>query len=171
MNYVNEMYPSPLIDPEKHQLYLRLRAERDKLLKNMQEMSHLDWSIDKRLVEAGGRGNTIYILPARGGSRTNWWEIERLLKEGRDVRVVTTRKYEPKLYPMDRKTIQDAIFQLQLYSLLDKPWRDPRYEALWRQLFPEDTQNTRRELHAVNPYTDLASHWVYKSFEEAQECP
>lgn len=131
MSYVNEMCPLPLIDQEKHQLYLRLQEERDKLLKNMQEMSHLDWSIDKRLVEAGGRGKTIYYLPARGGSRTNWREIEKYLKEGRDVQIVTSRKPGPTLTAADYKVIENSIRQFKLYSELVKPWQDPMYADMF----------------------------------------
>lgn len=166
MSSIFNTYPESVINARKYKRYLEMRKQYDKFLKNQREMHYIDWLIDKKLVEAGGLGKTIYILPARGGSRVNWGLLHELAGEGRDVQVVTTRRYEPKLYPADRKTIEDAIFQLKLYSLLAKPWQDPYYEALWNQLFPKDSQNTRREVHTANPYTDLASHWVYKSFAE-----
>ena len=144
----------------------KLLKEYNRFLKNIKEMSYIDWKIDKRLVEAGGLGKMVYYIPARGSCRTNWRLLHELVEGSRDVRAVTSRKYEPKLYPVDRKTIQDAIFQFELYSLMVKPWQDPRYEELWNQLFPKDNQDVRREFHTVNPYTDLVSHWVYKSFEE-----
>lgn len=144
----------------------KLLKEYNRFLQNIKEMSYIDWKIDKRLVEAGGLGKTVYYIPARGSCRIDWRLLHELAEGGRDVKVVTSRKYEPKLYPADRKTIEDAIFQFELYSLMVKPWQDPYYEELWNQLFPKDNQDARREFHTVNPYTDLASHWVYKSFEE-----
>jgi hypothetical protein len=99
MRYIDDIYPFSVIDFLKYREYVKLRKERDKFLKSLREMSHIDWSIDKRLVEAGGLGKTVYILPARGGSSFQTLRrVEELTEEGRDVQFVTTlKKYEPKL--------------------------------------------------------------------------
>lgn len=68
--------------------------EREKFLKSLREMSHRDWQIEKKLVEAGGIGKTVYIYPARGQGHS--WrmqkDIEEFLAKGKDVYVVTREK-------------------------------------------------------------------------------
>lgn len=118
----------------KYQLYLSLRKEREKFLKNIREMTYCEWKIDKLLIEAGGLGKTVYILPARGGGTQfrTLRRINELLEEGRDVEPVTLRKYEtPKFSDKDISTIRESIQQFELYSKLVKPWRDPMYEHLF----------------------------------------
>ena len=50
-------------------------------------MSNLPWKTHKKLLDAGGLGDTVYVIPARGGckSAAERAVIERLLKEGRTV--------------------------------------------------------------------------------------
>ena len=121
MRYIDDIYPFSVIDFLKYREYVKLRKERDKFLKSLREMGHIDWSIDKRLVEAGGLGKTVYILPARGGSSFRTLRrVGKFLEEGRDVQVVTNvKKYEPRLTCEDIERYRDLIvadWDLRPYS-------------------------------------------------------
>lgn len=133
MHYIDESTPWTPAEFRKYQLYLALRKQRDKFLKNMQEISHLDWRIDRRLVEAGGLGKTVYYLPARGSCRTDWKLLHELAEGGRDVQVVTVRKYDyPKLTAKDVDKIRESILEFKLYSELINPWREPFYQEMFK---------------------------------------
>ena len=120
--------PCTIIDYENHRVYLELRKERDKFLKSLTEMSYYDYLIDRRLVEAGGLGKTVYICPARGGGRsTSIKRIVELMESGRDVKFVRasdickkpSRSYGP--YDSDLwDHLDSAVVQQTLYQEL---WR------------------------------------------------
>ena len=102
-------------------------------------MSYADWSIDKRLVEAGGIGKTVYILPARGGCRFPREALERYIKEGMDVEFVTLKKHNPpSLSNKDIQTIRDSIQQFELYSKLANPWKEPWFYEMFKDFYPEE---------------------------------
>lgn len=114
--------PWSIVDFRKYQQYLEMRKERDKFLKNLREMSYLDWLIDKKLVEAGGLGKTIYILPARGGGTSfrTLKKINDFLEEGRDVKVFK----QDKITFDSWKDIHDALcgyLDERVYEELRKP--------------------------------------------------
>lgn len=133
MYYIDDISYRPwsIVDFRKYQQYLEMRKERDKFLKSLREMSYLDWLIDKKLVEAGGLGKTIYILPARGGGTSfrTLQKINDFLEEGRDVRVFKPAKISKDIIEFDSwKDIHDAIC-----SYLD----ERVYEELRKQLIQE----------------------------------
>lgn len=85
----DETSPWTIIDYKKYHTYLELRKEREKFLKSLDEMRSCDWIIEKKLLEAGGLGKTVYIYPARGGGQNA--SIERyleLIESGREVKFV-----------------------------------------------------------------------------------
>ena len=49
--------------------------------------NNVDWKIEKRLLEAGGLGPVVYVVPARGGGKllTELERINKFLSEGRKV--------------------------------------------------------------------------------------
>lgn len=141
MTYIDDISDRPwsMIDFRKYQQYLEMRKQRDKFLKSLWEMSYLDWLIDKRLIEAGGLGKTIYILPARGGGTTfrTLARINDFLEEGRDVQAVTINKYEwSTLSDKDIETIRESVQEFQLYSQLVKTYQDPVSYLLFKDFDP-----------------------------------
>ena len=109
---------------------MELRKEWEKFLKSLREMSYYEWRIDKTLTEAGGLGKTVYILPARG-QRSPVGFIMKSLEEGRHIEFVTLKKYEmPRFSDKDISVIRNSIQQMELYSKLVNPWRDPMYQKL-----------------------------------------
>ena len=123
---MRDMYPESIIDPFKHQLYLKLRKEVDKLVEDMAIMSHLEWRIDKRLIEESGLGKTLYYIPARGGCRMNWDMVNKLADECREIKLVLVSDYKP--YTLDPKVVRDAMEAFKLDSLMREPMRDPLYK-------------------------------------------
>lgn len=121
MHYIDDISSNPwsIIDFRKYCLYLEMRKERDKFLKSIREMNYQDWLIEKKLIEAGGLGKTVYVLPARGGGpNVSLSTLKKYYEEGRDIQVVTLRKYDwPKITARD------------VENVLSKPWRDPFYES------------------------------------------
>ena len=139
----DESSPWSIIDYKKYCTYLELRKEREKFLKSLNEMRSCDWIIEKKLLDAGGLGKTVYIYPARGGGRNT--SIERyleLIESGREVKLVRAsdickkpaRNYGP--YDSDLWDHLDSAFtqklcdecirkdmveQLRLYVDLFKP--------------------------------------------------
>ena len=90
-----DSFPSHIIDARKHVLYLEMRKQRDMFLKSLRSVRHGDWLIEKRLLEAGGIGKTVYILPARGGGTTITSKVlNDLIKEGRDVTIYSPPTYD-----------------------------------------------------------------------------
>ena len=113
-----------IIDYEKYRTYLELRKEREKFVKSLNEMNNHDWVIDKKLIEAGGLGKSVYIYPARGGGRnTSIERIMELIESGMDVKIVRAndickkpnRSYGP--YDSDLwDHLDDAVIQQTLYK-------------------------------------------------------
>lgn len=136
MHYIDDISYRPwsIIDFRKYQSYLELRKQRDKFLKSLKPGWYVDWLIQKKALEAGGVGDTIYILPARGGSKFPYERIEKYIEEGRDVQVVTSRKQEPKV------TRKDVDWFLEL--LLDRD----------------------RDLYCPDPYKDALALYLYASY-------
>lgn len=140
MTYIDEMYPWTIVDQRKYMQYVKLRKERDKFLKSLKPGWYGEWTIHKKLIEAGGLGDTVYILPARG-SGTSFRTLNRineLFEEGRDVKCVTMRKQDlPKLTLKDIEDGWERIRQYQLYPQLINPWREPLYQLLVKDFYPE----------------------------------
>lgn len=140
MHYIDEMYPWTIVDQRKYMQYVKLRKERDKFLKSLKPGWYGEWVIHKKLIEAGGLGDTVYILPARGGGTSfrTLKKINDLLEEGRDVKFVTMRKQDlPKLTCRDVDVIRESIRQYELYSELINPWREPLYQQLFKDFDPQ----------------------------------
>lgn len=132
MRYIDESGPWTDGMFRKYSTYAKLRKERDKFLKSLREMTYLDWSIDKKLVEAGGIGKTVYILPARGGgSNLSHRTIKRYFEEGRDVQFVTLKKQEPKICRDDIARIRDVVID---WDLCYDRERQAIYEELHKQI-------------------------------------
>lgn len=139
MHYIDEMYPWTVVDQLKYMQYVKLREKRDKFLKSLKPGWYGEWVIHKKLIEAGGLGDTVYILPARGGGTSfrTLRKINELLEEGRDVQPVTLKKYEwPMLSEKDIEKIRESVREFQLYSELAKPYQDPVYYDLLKDFNP-----------------------------------
>ena len=140
MHYIDEMYPWTIVDQRKYMQYVKLRKERDKFLKSLKPGWYGEWTIHKKLIDAGGISDTVYILPARGGGTSfrTMKRINDLFEEGRDVRVVSLRKQDfHKLTRRDVDVVRESIRQYELYSELIKPWREPLYQELFKDFEPQ----------------------------------
>lgn len=85
MQYIDEMYPWTIVDFKKYRTYLELRKEREKFLKSLCKKRSCDWRIEKKLLDAGGLGDHVYLYLARGQSRQrSMEEYLDLLESGRD---------------------------------------------------------------------------------------
>lgn len=83
-------------------------------------MLNINWKIHKRLLDAGGLGPVVYILPARGGSKLSM-ERERclqLLAEGRMV-VYVRPNPRPKSIFIDRD-----ILTPERYERAERIWNE-----------------------------------------------
>lgn len=162
MYYIDDISYRPwsMIDFRKYQLYLEMRKHRDKFLKSLKETSYLDWQIDKRLIEAGGLGKTVYILPARGGGTSfrTLKKINDFLEEGRDVTLVRPNKNRVVFdswndIPLDLfdQTLQGKIyaqFTKHLISEYEKKLtQDPVFDMEWKPIVRPDAYiyNTPRD--------------------------
>lgn len=172
MQYIDESGPWTADHFRKYATYLKLRKERDKFLKSLREVRYCDWLIDKKLVEAGGLGKTVYILPARGGGTSfrTLKKINDFIEEGRDVEVVTLRKHDyPKLSRKDIETIRESIQQFELYSQMVKPWRDPHLHGLFNDFELPGTKLSVLDQSIFN--RTYLGKWVYNMDERVcEEC-
>ena len=155
MHYIDNISPNPwsIIDFRKYCLYLEMRKERDKFLKSIREMTYQDWLIEKKLIEAGGLGRTVYVLPARGGgtSLRTLKKINDYIEEGRNVKVVTLKKYDwPSLSSKDIEALQASIREFELYSQLVRLQRDSYYE-MFKDFYPKEPY-TLDPCYSVDPY-------------------
>ena len=89
-----DSFPRHIIDFRKYYLYLEMRKQRDDFLKSLCITRHGDWLIEKKLIEVGGIGKTVYVLPARGGSVGVLSMLNDLIKEGRDVKIIRPATYD-----------------------------------------------------------------------------
>lgn len=133
--------------------YVKLRKERDKFLKSLKPGWYSEWLIHKKLIEAGGLGDTVYILPARG-SGTSFRTLKRineLLEEGRDVQPVTLKKYEwPALSEKDAEKIREHI-QLDLAQrslIAEQHWI---YQELMKDFSPKDQERNEIWISSIRP--------------------
>lgn len=69
----------------------------------MKNMTSISWKIEKRLLEAGGLGTVVYVIPARGGGKLSAEreKVNKFLVEGRkivygrpDYDMLTPEQYE-----------------------------------------------------------------------------
>jgi hypothetical protein len=92
MHYIDEMYPLKVIDFEKYCTYLELRKEREKFIKSLSNKRSCDWLIEKKLLDAGGLGDHVYLYLARGQNRQrSMEEYLRHVEAGRDVTIVNAK--------------------------------------------------------------------------------
>lgn len=131
-------------------------AQMDKFLIDISKKRHCDWAIEKKLLEGGGTGNTVYILQARGGGKSIWTHetVEDLSEEGRDV--VAVRKYDFKLSGKDVEAIRGYEQQLDLYSKLTRPvaYFDPYKQGMFCDWFPTEEYNLEPSW-TIDPYGQL----------------
>lgn len=89
-------------------------------------LSH-DWKIQKKLLDAGGLGPVVYILPARGGSK---FSVERekylqLLASGRQVVYVLPEKHSNLAGSRKPWLLEDRdILTPERYELADRFWNE-----------------------------------------------
>lgn len=153
LTMIDEMHPWSAIDFRKYAEYIKLRKERDKFLKSLREMTYLDWLIDKKLVEAGGIGKTVYILPARGGgSNVSFRTLEKYFEEGRDVQFVTLKKPKTTLDKTDLVKIKDIVTD---WDLCCNREQYATYEELHKQIDEMIAQKLRK---------DMLEDYVYKQW-------
>ena len=148
--------------------------------------SNLPWKIHKRLLDAGGLGDTVYILPARGNGKIEAQRqlVEDLLKKGKDVVLLPLedlRNARTKPAPVpdfdllleeDRlsrangivKAIQDAI---DVLKKKERPMYLPEYEMLKDFYVLDKTKEATPYLHWIksNPYCTT----MYSKNEEEDE--
>ena len=92
MQYIDEMYPWTIVDFKKYCAYLELRKERDKFIKSLSKKRSCDWLIEKKLLDAGGLGDRVYIhLGRRQGKQRFIEEYLKHVEAGRDVKVMNAR--------------------------------------------------------------------------------
>jgi hypothetical protein len=173
MHYIDEMYPWTIVDQRKYIQYVKLRKERDKFLKSIKPGWYCEWVIHKKLIEAGGIGDAVYILPARGGG-TSFRTLKRvndLLEEGRDVKCVTRPKQEPfKLTPKDIDMVRESIRQHELYAELINPWREPLYQQLFKDFYPERPYSYEPSW-TIDPYGRLRIREISLVRKDDRQCP
>ena len=154
----DESAPWSAIDFRKYQLYLEMRKQRDKFLKSLREKRHGDWLIEKKLLEGGGLGDTVYIYPARANGKvyTQLKLYKELLAKGKNVEFVTFKKPEPKPHSKNIERLKELVSDPDM--LLSD--RADRYFA---ELIGEHIHaEFRQHLLTNNPYLDPVYHFDYK---------
>lgn len=167
MRYIDDISYRPwsIVDFRKYQQYLEMRKERDKFLKSLREMSYIDWKIDKTLIEAGGLGKTVYILPARGGGTSfrTLQKINDFLEEGREVKVFKPAKISKDIIEFDSwKDIRDALCGY-LDECIYEEFRKQLIQEYIATLDPvyksEFKINTWPDAYAYNTYGGYLNQW------------
>lgn len=137
-------------------------------------MVSLPWKIQKRLLDAGGLGDTVYICQGRGSGKveTERQLIEDLKDKGKDVVLLslndmrTTRTYKPGPVTdfdllLDEKRqerangIVEAIYEaLNILKQKDRPMYLPEYEMFKDFYVLDKTKEATPFLHWIksNPY-------------------
>jgi hypothetical protein len=90
-------------------------------------MTSLDWKIQKRLLDAGGLGPIIYILPARSNGKLarDQERISELLSSGRTVVYGRPEKHENLLGSRKSWSLKDRdILTPERYELADRFWNE-----------------------------------------------
>lgn len=157
----------------KYAEYIKLRNEGDKFLKSLKAGWYGEWLIHKKLLEAGGIGDTVYILPARGGGTSfrTLKKINDLLEEGRDVQVVHLHKQDwLKLTPKDIDVVRESIRQHELYAEFVKPWCEPLYQQLFKDFEPQGGW-TLDPCWTIDTYGHLRLREVSLVRKDYQRCP
>lgn len=117
--------PWTVTDYDNYRLYLELCKEREKFINSLGTKRSCDWAIERKLLEAGGVGDTVYIhVPRGGGRRESIEQYFKLIESGRDVKVVNAkdifvkpnRSYGP--YDHDLWDHLDLNIQQRLYQEL-----------------------------------------------------
>ena len=86
----DESTPFTAKDLRKYQLYSALRKEHGKFLKSIKPGWYGEWVIYKKLIDAGGLGDTVYIVPARANNKvhTQLELYKELFAKGKEIKVV-----------------------------------------------------------------------------------
>ena len=85
MRYIEDMWPETILDRNKWHDWFEMYDIEARCKRN--PWHYFDWKIHKRLLDAGGLGSTVCIMPARGQGKM-WAQLElyaKLLSEGRTV--------------------------------------------------------------------------------------
>ena len=183
MLYLDEMYPRNIIDLQKFEMYSYFHGEYEKFLKDLREMSYLDWLIEKKLVEAGGLGKRVYIsLPrCNGKTFTLMKRMEELEAKGHEVYFTTSMKQYPWPKRTEIEKIKECVIDRDLYPLRD--WRATPYQL---ELYRDFGLKTKRNSYFDEGwdyfissagydrglYNILREEWLKRMFvEEEAECP
>lgn len=85
MRYIEDMWPETILDRNKWHDWFEMYDIEVRCKRN--PWHYFDWKIHKRLLDAGGLGSTVCIMPARGQGKM-WAQLElyqKLTSEGRTV--------------------------------------------------------------------------------------
>lgn len=148
-----------------HRVHSDLLSERDKFLKDLRETRYCDWVIHKKLLEAGGLGDTVYIYPARGGGRL-YPQLElykNLMEEGRDVKVVKVHDR-----PLNVEKFKEVILDRDLYRSgpIDRYRADALGEYLhesMRKYLQKERENWKPIIQTTSSVYDYPGikHWLW----------
>jgi hypothetical protein len=127
MSYIEDMWPKTILDRNKWHDWLDMYGIEDRCKKN--PWHYFDWKIHKRLLDAGGLGSSVYIMPARGQGKL-YAQLElyaKLLAEGRTV-----------IYRLPDKLHRPAcvVGDILDYDILT-PAALERADRIWREYWKE----------------------------------
>lgn len=133
MQYIDEMCPLTIVDFEKYCTYLALLKERDKFIKSLSNKRSCDWLIEKKLLDAGGLGDHVYLYLARGQSRQrSMEEYLRHVEAGRDVTIVNAKEAFVKPFTMRDVVIDKDILESERW--LNKRLNEEIQKALYKEI-------------------------------------
>lgn len=122
-------------------------AQYNKFLKDLREMSYLDWLIEKKLVEAGGLGKRVYISVPRchGKTFTLMKHVEELEAKGKEVHFVDYRDSAKKQPTLDDiAKVREYMIDWDLLANRDLIWKptlvDMRMDFEFEKVNPEFLQ-------------------------------
>lgn len=124
----------------------------NEFLKDQKDMPYRDWSIEKKLVEAGGLGKKVYIHVGRGHGKTFTLlrHIEELEAKGKEVHIVDYRDSAVRTRPLNIEKIKEAVIDWDLMSNRERDWCKPLYYTSFTwETEREKEHKTRQELCVI----------------------